>query len=186
MLRTGGRGLNSDQIIEQLYDAAAGRLGAYGYLLTGSQAAGEDLVQEAIVRVFVKRRRLTNVPQAESYVRTTMRNLHIDSLRRESRWRRLAPTQLHADTPDSSADLAGSDAASRALTQLPPRVRAAVVLRYLDGMSVLEVAHAMGIGEGTAKRYLADGRAALGPALGVTEDAEPDPAANVIVNGSKS
>jgi RNA polymerase sigma-70 factor (ECF subfamily) len=173
-------------IIEQLYDVAAGRLGAYGYLLTGSQAAGEELVQAAIVKVFVKRRRLTNLQQAESYVRTTMRNLHIDALRRERSWRRAAPRHLAADVTDSSEALAGSDAAARALAQLPPRVRAAVVLRYLDGLSVAEVAHEMGIGEGTAKRYLADGRAALGPALGVTDDAEPEPSTNVIVNGRQS
>ena len=178
-----------EQIIEDLYGAAAGRLGAYGYMLTGSQAAGEELVQAAIVRVFVRKRHLENVAQAESYVRSTMRNLHIDGLRRERSWRRVAGRQIDAPVADSSAALEGSDAAARALAQLPPRVRAAVVLRYLDGLSVREVADEMGIGEGTAKRYLADGRAALGPALGVADaqdPAEPEPPVNVIVNGSAS
>lgn len=177
--------MSAEQIIEQLYDAAAGRLGAYGYLLTGSQAAGEELVQEAIVRVFVKRRRLTNLPMAESYVRTTMRNLHIDALRRQGAWQRAAPRQVAGDVTDSSAALEGADAASRALAQLPSRVRTAVMLRYLDGLSIAEVAHEMRLAEGTVKRYLADGRAALALALGVTDDAEPDPSAPVIVNGSQ-
>lgn len=173
------------EIIEQLYDVAAGRLGAYGYLLTGSQSAGEELVQAAIVRVFVKRRRLANVAMAESYVRTTMRNLHIDALRREQAWRRAAPRQVSLPVPDSSASVEGADAAARALAQLSPRVRVAVVLRYLDGLAVLEVARAMGLAEGTVKRYLADGRAALGPALGVTDTTEPEPTTEVIVNGRK-
>jgi RNA polymerase sigma factor (sigma-70 family) len=175
-----------DQIIEELYGAAAGRLGAYGYLLTGSQAAGEDLVHEAIVRVFVRSRKLANVTVAEAYVRATMRNLHIDALRREQAWRRAAPRQLGEPVPDSSGAVEGADAAARALATLAPRVRTAIVLRYLDGLSVAEVAHEMRLAEGTVKRYLADGRAALGPALGVSDDSEPEPGAQVITTGRKS
>ena len=169
-------------VLAELYSQAAGRLGAYGYVLTGSQSAGEELVQEAIVKVFVRRRRLDNVPMAEAYVRTTMRRLYIDRLRREAVFRRLAPAQARAEvTPDAAETLASADAAGRALAQLPPRVRAAVVLRYLDGLSVAEVAGAMALSEGAVKRYLSDGRALLGPALGVTDASEPDEAVSVVV-----
>jgi len=174
-------------IIEQLYATAAGRLGAYGYVLTGSQTAAEELVQAAIVKVFVKRRRLANVAAAESYVRTTMRHLYIDQIRREQQWRKAAPGQASpSQGPDAVAQVDGADAADRALAHLSPRSRAAVVLRYLDGLSVAEVAAAMGVSEGAVKRYLFEGRAALGPALGVTDDAEPDGTADVLVKGSRS
>ena len=65
-----------------------------------------------------------------------------------------------------------ADAAARALATLPPRVRTAVVLRYVDGLSVDEVSAAMRLSQGAVKRYLSDGRGLMGPALGITITAD--------------
>src|SRR5690606_38729280 len=160
---------------DELYATASGRLGAYGYLLTGSQSAGEELTQAAIVKVFVHRRKLDNARTAEAYVRATMRNLHVDRGRRESLWRRIAPTQAEApERSDRTDEIAERDAVSAALATLPEQVRTAVVLRYFDDLTVAETAAAMRIAEGTAKRYLSDGRALLAPLLGTDTD-EPAP-----------
>ena len=48
-----------------------------------------------------------------------------------------------------------------ALPKLPPRARAAVVLHYLGGLSVAEVARAMDISENTTKGHLKVGLARL-------------------------
>ena len=165
--------------IEQLYGAAAGRLGAYGYVLTGSQAAGEELVQEAIVKVFVRRRRLDNATMAEAYVRTTMRNLYVDRLRRDRTWKRLLPREAQPEQRSDDSELVATrDAVAVALRTLPDQVRTAVVLRYLDDLGVAEVAAEMNLAEGTVKRYLSDGRALLAPLLGTDDH---DTAAKVAV-----
>ena len=46
------------------------------------------------------------------------------------------------------------------------------MLRHLDGLSVAETAHALGIAEGSVKRYVADGIGKLNALLGTQEAAE--------------
>jgi RNA polymerase sigma factor (sigma-70 family) len=58
---------------------------------------------------------------------------------------------------------------TRALQLLPPRERACVVLRYLDQLSTVETAQALGLSTGAVKRYLSDGIRNLNPLLGVSE-----------------
>lgn len=140
-----------------LLERASARLAAYGYLLTGDQYAGEDLVQDAIVKVFVRRRKIPNAAAAEGYVRAAMRTLHLDRMRREKVWRRIAPGQAaRDDVPDSADALAAADAVGRALETLSPRQRTAVVLRFYDDLTVADVAHEMRLATGTVKRYLSD------------------------------
>ncbi|MDN4472080.1 sigma-70 family RNA polymerase sigma factor [Demequina zhanjiangensis] len=150
-------------MLTELMRSAAPRLAAYGYLLTGSQAAGEDLVQDAVVKVFVRRRRLPNVQAAEAYVRAAMRTLHLDRVRREARWRRVAPGLVAAEVgPDHAEALADEDAFRRALASLTAQERTAVVLRYYDDLTVAATAAAMGLADGTVKRYLSNALAKLG------------------------
>jgi len=71
------------------------------------------------------------------------------------RWRR----EQNAPTPDSPAashdDLAAAVVTTillrEAIVRLPPRQRAAIVLRYLADLSIAEVAQAMGCADGTVK-----------------------------------
>jgi RNA polymerase sigma factor (sigma-70 family) len=53
-----------------------------------------------------------------------------------------------------------------ALLQLPPRQRAVLVLRYLEGLDVAATAQALGCREGTVKSQTAHGLAALRTVLG--------------------
>ncbi|WP_159450128.1 RNA polymerase sigma factor [Demequina sp. NBRC 110056] len=160
-----------EDVLVEVIDRAAGRLGAYAYILTGSQSEGEELVQAAIVKVFSRRTRLGTVEQAEAYVRRTMRTVHIDRVRRETTWRRLVPRLAPRQTASDSADqLAMRDELARALDTLPRQRRTAVVLRFYDDLSYQEIADAMGVSLGAVKRYLSDALAALGDVLGA--DAE--------------
>lgn len=157
------------EIVGELYAVAGSRLGAYGYILTGSQHDGEELVQAAVVKTFVKRRRLADVRAAEAYVRATMRTLHIDRIRRDRHWSRLAPritTNEQADDPTDA--VLADDQIAQALATLPAQIRTAVALRYYDDLTVSQVASAMGLRDGTVKKYLAEGRDRLAPLLGVT------------------
>ncbi|WP_062518383.1 RNA polymerase sigma factor [Demequina gelatinilytica] len=153
-----------EHVVGALYASALPRLCAYGYLLTGSQADAEELVQAAIVKVFTRRRRLDGARAAEAYVRAAMRTLRIDEARRATRWRRVLPGQAIATAvPDHSETLAEEDEVSRALQSLPPRARIAVALRHYDDLSVRDVAAVMGVTEGTVKSLLHRAREVLGP-----------------------
>jgi RNA polymerase sigma-70 factor (sigma-E family) len=145
-------------------------LRSYAYLLTGDPATASDLVQEALTRVFGRRRIGEDVNQLEAYVRRAMLNQYVDSRRRLKRWN--ATRHLLVDPPHHADDdrVAVADEVRRALGTLSPRQRACVVLRYYEDLTVTEIADELGCAEGTVKRHLADARAKLATQLGITEE----------------
>jgi RNA polymerase sigma-70 factor (ECF subfamily) len=128
----------------------------------------EDLLQDVYVRVFEAARR--EVPhQAKSFVFTTARNLLINRFRRQQ----VVPIESVADLdalgvaieePAPDRNLIARDELRKlqnALDRLPPRVREAVILKRIEGLSRREIAARMQIGEGTVKDYLAEAVNAL-------------------------
>ncbi len=143
------------------------RLLARATLLTGSRADAEDLVQDALVATFAGRARFATAAEAEAYVRRAIATRFVDRTRaavRDRDVRRrlegLPSTFVEIELPGLTKELVG------ALGALPPRVRACVVLRYLDDLSIRETADALALSQGAVKRYTADGVAALNSALG--------------------
>ena len=55
---------------------------------------------------------------------------------------------------------------------LSPQVRACVVLRYYDDLTIAQVADRLHLAIGTVKRYLHDGGATLRDTLGADPDVE--------------
>ena len=164
------------QLVEQRYGALVG----YALLLTRNRHDAEELVQEALVATFTRQRRLDSVPAAEAYVRRAIASRFVDASRSRSRRLRrerfVAPLEAVAG-PDATVE--PDPALAAALAQLAPRVRACVVLRYLADQTYGQIAHTLGIAEGTVKRNVHDGVAALGAALGTTASVEDH--ADVIV-----
>jgi len=119
-------------------------------LLTGDHHRGEDLVQTALTRVFLKWDRI-DAPLA--YARKAMVTAHIDSTRR--RWWGEKPTEV---LPEATAVESGSigaaderDELRRLLSGLGARERAVIVLRYYCDQSEQETAKTLGIPVGTVK-----------------------------------
>ena len=164
---------------DELASSRYGALLAYGMVLTGQRATAEDLVQEALVRVFSTPRRLVSAAHAESYVRRTISSLYIDDARRASLLDRTARRMGWGSEPVADAPAERTDEVDAALRHLSPQVRTCVVLRYYDDLTASQIAERLGLSVGTVKRYLHDASAGLRAELAVTAD--PDGVEGVAV-----
>jgi len=161
-----------EQAFRALLATRGGALRSYAYLLTGDTASAGDLVQEALTRVFGRRRVGGDIDQLEAYVRRAMLNQYVDSRRRLARWN--ATRHLLVDPPHHDDDrFAVADEVRRALSTLSPKQRACVVLRYYEDLTVPEIADELGCAEGTVKRHLSDARTKLATQLAITEESTP-------------
>ena len=152
--------LNDREAFLAFYDRTFTDAYRYAGRLCGTdRAAAEDLVQDAYLRVLRQIRGGDGPQVSVGYVITTIRNLHLDGLRREAGRER----HLHlVATPAASIDAdPPSMAEPSALAALPTRDRTALVLRYVDGLSVPEVADALGTTVHAAESLLARARTRL-------------------------
>jgi RNA polymerase sigma-70 factor, ECF subfamily len=116
------------------------RLLALGLALTGERAAAEDLVQEALIRVWHRRRSLA--PGAlDGYVLATVRNLGANRRERlavEARALERGRAESRPETrPPGEGDVW---VAVEALATLPEEQREVVLLRIYEGLAFKDVA----------------------------------------------
>ena len=156
-----------DEVVREHAD----RVYRLAYRLTGNQHDAEDLTQETFVRVF---RSLASYRPGtfEGWLHRITTNLFLDMVRRRARIRMEA-------LPDDSDRIAGNGpepeqvfsdthldpALQRALDQLPPEFRAAVVLCDVEGLSYEEIGATLGVKLGPVRSRIHRGRAALRAAL---------------------
>jgi RNA polymerase sigma-70 factor (sigma-E family) len=135
-------------------------------LLTGDHHRGEDLVQTALTRVYLKWDRI-EAPLA--YARKALVTAHIDSSRR--RWWGERPTEtLPEVAAGESGDVGAADERDelrRLLAGLSPRERAVIVLRYYCDLSEQDAADTLGIPVGTVKSTCSRALARLRVEIGV-------------------
>jgi RNA polymerase sigma-70 factor, ECF subfamily len=155
---------------EVFYTAHYGRLVGQLLALLGDLAEAEDAVQEAFARASVRWRWLRAYDAPDAWVRRVAFNLARSSLRRtRTRLRATARLRPPAEVPAASAEVLDMIAALR---RLPLRQREALVLHYLAGLPVDQVARQLGVPVGTVKSRLARGRAALARRLDGAEEQE--------------
>jgi RNA polymerase sigma-70 factor (ECF subfamily) len=132
------------------------------YLLTGSQAGAEDLLQTALGKTYRVWSRLESPAAYEAYVRTTLVRTAANWWRRRRRDAELLAA-LGATAVASSTDdpLEDRDEMWRQLLLLPVRQRAVLVLRYYEGLSEAEIARMLGCATGTVKSQAHRGLATL-------------------------
>lgn len=133
-------------------------------LLCGDPDQAEDIVQDALARLYAAWPRASRADNIDGYARRIVVTSHLNQLRRP--WRREhvtadvgePPAAVHLPTEDLQVLWA-------ALRSLPLRQRQVVVLRHYLGLSVEETASDLGISAGTVKSQTSDGLAALRRAL---------------------
>lgn len=161
-----------EQVLDGLVRSRGRALVRYATLLTGDEREGEDLVQDALVRCFGQGRPIRDPGAAEAYVRRAILTIFLDAHRRKARWTAVR----HLLVPDDEAADHGPTSSARldvqtALLTLRPRLRACVVLRFYDDLTVPEIARRLEVSDGTVKRYLFDAIGQLESLLGPIPDA---------------
>ncbi|WP_129782995.1 SigE family RNA polymerase sigma factor [Promicromonospora panici] len=186
--------------LERLATERGTALVGYAYVLCGDVRQAEDLVQDALVKVY-SRLRPPGKPvegarpasgmrtilldgrgatHTEAYVRRTVLNLYLDGWRRQRKWAQIEPVVATSDwvrSPESGIT-ARADVV-HALTRLTPRQRSCVVLRYFEDMTIPQVAETIGVAPGTVKRYLSDALHAMRDVL------QPDGAPGTAIDSGR-
>lgn len=129
----------------------------YGFVLSGNPHDAADLAQEALARLGERWPRVSAQGDPEGYVRTTMARLHISWWRRRRREHPVLvlPEQSYVDAGIAEAE--GDLGLWRAVTALPPRQRAVLMLRYHEQLSDEEIARLLGVSRGTVRSQAARG-----------------------------
>lgn len=137
----------------------------YATLLSGSVAVAEDIVQEVLIRLYPRWSTLT---EPHSYVRRSITNQFVS-------WTRRWATR-HVHVVGDSALVGAAERSSfaswtqdpgsdpelwAALSDLPARQRAAVVLRYWEGLADDEIAEMLGCRPASVRSNVSRGLARL-------------------------
>ena len=136
-------------------------------------AAAEDLTQETFVRAYRARDRYTPTAPPGAWLRRIGINLAISYLRRQ-KLARFLPARLY--TPPDRRDYDRAEAkevVTKALTALSPKLRAAVILHYYDGLTRDEIASVLGVPAGTVASRIAKAVAIMRKATGSDQDWDP-------------
>jgi RNA polymerase sigma-70 factor, ECF subfamily len=130
------------------------------YGLSGSPWVAEDLAQEAFLRAHRDWDRVGTMASPAAWVRRVAINLAMSRfrwLRSEARARlRLTPSTASFDV-----SVAEHDGFWGEVRRLPDRQAQAIALRYIDDLSVAEIAAILEVAEGTVKALLHQGRTQL-------------------------
>lgn len=144
------------------------RLYRTAYLLTGDAHRAEDVVQDALAKLYAAWPRAERMAGVDAYARRIVVNCHLDDVRRP--WRRERAVDVTGDDRFDVAARSGlapedSDALWAALRALPAGQRRVVVLRHYWGLSVEETAADLGVTQGTVKSQTSAALAHLRTAL---------------------
>lgn len=136
--------------IEDFIDRSSRPLLRSAWLLTGNWASAEDLVQTALLQSWRHWDAITS-ETPELYVRRVLMNTFLNGQRR--RWSRERPVSQLPDQPGSD-DVSAAELRHviwSALSGLPARQRAVIVLRYFNDLSESQTAQVLDCSVGTVK-----------------------------------
>jgi RNA polymerase sigma-70 factor (sigma-E family) len=154
---------------EELAAARAGALYRTAWLLTGDVQLAEDLVQEALARVFVRWRKVARMDNPAAYTRRVLVNAHI-SHRRLRRSREVPVAVVHRSEPSAEVgDPELRHTLLAGLARLDAVDRTVLVLRYWEDLDVRTTADLLAISPANVRtrsvRALKRLREALGTEL---------------------
>ncbi|MEV0597270.1 SigE family RNA polymerase sigma factor [Nonomuraea cavernae] len=141
--------------------------------LTGHPLDAEDLLQNALTKTYLAWDRIQDRGALDGYVKRAMVNINI------SQWRRRKVEEYPSEelpevTSEGEAQGEVHEQLDQALSNLPDRMRAAIVLRYYEDLSEREIARTLGISVGTVKSTVSRAMAKLRGELGTETHPAPE------------
>jgi RNA polymerase sigma-70 factor, ECF subfamily len=144
---------------EELFDSEHARLFGALCLVTGNRHEAEEIMQDAFLRLWERWDRVSRLDDPPAYLFRTAMNVFRNRYRRAAlavrRTINLAPTE------DSFEIVEDRDVVVRALRDLAPDQRAAVVLTGYVGLTSEEAGRVLGMRAGTVRTLATRARAAI-------------------------
>ena len=147
----------ADSAFDEYFVARARAMRRVAYLVVGSWPDAEDVVQTAFVNVYRAWPRI-DPSTRDAYVRKAVVNTAITVATRR---RREVPVAAVTESTYSDPEKGNISELLHALRLLSPSQRAIISLRFLDDLSVAQVADALNVSEGTVKSQTSRGLAEI-------------------------
>ncbi len=173
------------EAFRELFDAHKDRVWAVALRFTGDESAARDVTQQVFLKLFTSIAGFRNESNFKTWLYRLVANECMDEFRKR---RRLVPLDFFRpasrDNRDEDCDaietkdwrqeplqeerlerLEVSEAVLAALSQLKPKLRMAIVLKYFEDLSYEQMAEALGCSAGTVASRLNRGHKALAQKL---------------------
>jgi RNA polymerase sigma factor (sigma-70 family) len=153
--------------LESLFRAHHDHLVRLGTVMTGDSSLGDDLAQEAFIRLGRSRRWPADGSEL-AYLRRTVINLSHGHHRKKAVRVRERALQVASSPSDPAADVARADVQRRvlvAIRSLPRRQMECTVLRFYAQLTEVEIADVLEVSVGSVKTHLHRARATLAESL---------------------
>jgi RNA polymerase sigma-70 factor (sigma-E family) len=164
------RHTNDVTAFSEFVEARSSSLFRTAYLMVGDHQLAQDLLQEALVKTLIAWPRLRDRANVDAYTRRIVVTTSISWRRRRSFHERPTGTVPERIDPDPVEAVVTHDAVIAALLTVPPRQRAAIVLRYYQDLTEAQTAEVMGCSVGAVKSQVAAGLKRLREELGRSFD----------------
>ncbi|WP_433062146.1 SigE family RNA polymerase sigma factor [Dactylosporangium sp. CS-033363] len=156
-----------DTAFAEYFAARSDAMRGTAFLLCGDWHRAEDLTQQAFTKLYLAWNRVSRHEVLDGYLRRTLVRTYLDE-RRLGWWRRVRTT---GTPPERVAVDPGPEervAVLAALSAVPARQRAVLILRYWEDLSIEETAELLGCSEGTVKSQASRGLQTLRSRLSPT------------------
>ncbi len=154
--------------MKSLYERRHADMVRFAAFLCGDTDAAEDIAQEAFVQVFRSWDNITDHDRADAYLRKTVVNTVRSRHRRHATaTRNVAPhLTVVPSAEDDALGRVGRDLVLAAVSELPLKQRACVVMRYWMRMTESEIAADLSVSVGSVRTHIKRGTKNLEQRLG--------------------
>ncbi|MCA9185670.1 MAG: RNA polymerase sigma factor [Pirellulaceae bacterium] len=150
-----------EQAYAQLFDQLSDQLFHYAVCRVGSRADASDVVQEAFVRLFQRRRALLDVENLNAYIFRIVRNESLRQMERTGRrlsqlnelYEMRSATLEHVGHASDLESIESVESVAAALCELPEHYRDIVELKTFTSMTFREIADVVNKPAGTVATW---------------------------------